>query len=229
FQIAVVLVPRPICRTQTADRIPITPELAYHVDQGCDFCSVAAHVQTSARILPPLASIRGHRRKSFKSYREAEAKGVLNLRDLVRVRNELADTRFRRIRPDSNPIRQALSGGTLGFELCISLNFDSYDFNTALRRLAVEVVAVARRHRQAQQFTAVCGRSQTRRARLNIKRMRLATGCQRYLMTLNPVVDGRADQHPRLLAAAMPPDVRDDAHHMQREAASGRCRCPTRC
>jgi hypothetical protein len=119
----------------------------------------------------------------------------LNLGDSICARDELTDTRFGCICSDNNPIRQALGGGTLGFELCVSVNFDSNNFNTALGRFAVDVIAVARRHRQAQQFATVCGRSKPRRAWLNIQSVRLAASRQRYLMTFERIFDSRADQH----------------------------------
>jgi hypothetical protein len=41
------------------------------------------------------------------------------------------------------------------------LNLDSYYLNAALRGFAIDIVAVARRHRQAQQLATVCRRSET--------------------------------------------------------------------
>jgi hypothetical protein len=57
--------------------------------------------------------------------------------------------------------RQVLGRTTLRVELCVSLNLDSYYLNAALRGFAIDIVAVARRHRQAQQLATVCRRSET--------------------------------------------------------------------
>jgi hypothetical protein len=52
--------------------------------------------------------------------------------------------------------RQVLGRTTLRVELCVRLNLDSYYLNAALRGFAIDIVAVARRHRQAQQLATVC-------------------------------------------------------------------------